>query len=135
MEYLKNKRTYLFPAYTTLKFWILSRICGFTIPVNVFGPGLKILHRGTIIINPRTKIGANCTINADVQIGPGQNGTAPVLGESVYIGPGVKIYGSITIGNNVTIGANAVVNKSFSDDVTIAGVPAVVVKHKTPVNE
>ena len=37
------------------------------------------------------------------------------------------MFGKIIIGNNVAIGANAVVNKSFGDNVTIAGVPAKIV--------
>ena len=57
-------------------------------------------------------------------------GGAPVIGDNVYIGPGAKIFGDITIGNNVSIGANAVVNRSFPDNVIIAGVPAKVIKNK-----
>ena len=30
---------------------------GFSIPLNCFGPGLRIVHRGTIVINGNTKIG------------------------------------------------------------------------------
>ncbi len=32
---------------------------GFTIPLNVFGPGLAIIHTGTIIINSQAKFGSN----------------------------------------------------------------------------
>lgn len=35
----------------------------------------------------------------------------------------------ITIGNNVMIGANSVVNKSFEDNVNVAGVPAKVINN------
>ena len=51
------------------------------------------------------------------------------------VGSGSKVLGNITIGdnvkigNNVAIGANAVVNKSFGDNITIAGVPAKVVNN------
>jgi serine acetyltransferase len=34
------------------------------------------------------------------------------------------LFGDILIGNHVAIGANAVVNKTFSDDITLAGIPA-----------
>lgn len=60
------------------------------------------------MVNKATEIGKNCRIHVGVNIG-NQNGT-PVIGDNVYIGPGVKMFGPITIGNNVTIGANAVVN-------------------------
>ena len=53
----------------------------------------------------------------------------PTIGDNCFIGPGAKIFGRIKIGNRIVIGANAVVNKSFeTDDVTIAGIPARVVK-------
>lgn len=58
----------------------------------------------------------------------------PVIGDNCYIGPGAKLFGDIRIGNNVAIGANSVVNKSFEDNVTIAGVPAKIV-NKSPCSE
>ena len=54
---------------------------------------------------------------------------APIIGDNCFIGPGAKLFGKIKIGNNVAIGANAVVNKSFEDNVTIAGVPAKIVNN------
>ena len=54
---------------------------------------------------------------------------APEIGDNCFIGPGAKIFGKIKIGDNVAIGANAVVNKSFGNNVTIAGVPAKVVNN------
>lgn len=110
---------------------------GFTIPVNVFGPGLCICHVGTIIVNDYARIGSNCRIHAGVNIGNsaplGESwvpDNTPVIGNNVYIGPGAKIYGKIKIGNNVAIGANAVVNKDVPDNVTVAGVPAKIISNK-----
>lgn len=57
-------------------------------------------------------------------------GEVPQIGDYVYIGPGVKLYGKIQLGNHVAIGANAVVNKSFQDNVTIAGIPAKIISNK-----
>lgn len=105
---------------------------GFSIPINTFGPGLNIMHRGTIVVNGNARIGENCKINVDVNIGT-QMGTREetlTIGNNCYIGPGAKIFGKIKIGNNVAIGANAVVNKDFPDGVTIAGVPAKIVSNK-----
>lgn len=98
---------------------------GFTIPKNVFGPGLCLVHRGTVVVNPAAKVGAGCRMHPSTSIGD-YNGT-PTLGDNVYIGPGAKLYGPITIGNNVAIGANAVVNSSFSDNCTVGGIPAKVI--------
>ncbi|MCB0815521.1 MAG: serine acetyltransferase, partial [Flavobacteriales bacterium] len=114
------------------KFWSIrfhrqSIRCGFDIPPNVFGPGLSIAHRGTIVVHPDARVGSNCRIHVDVVIGtrPGPNDLVPRLGDNVYIGPGAKLFGDITIGDNTAIGANSVVNSSFPEGFcTIAGAPA-----------
>lgn len=99
---------------------------GFSIPINIFGPGLCIAHRGTIVINKNVRIGENCRIHACTNIGSNRNDSlAPKIGNNVYIGPGAKIFGDIIIADNIAIGANSVVNKSFYEiDISIAGVPA-----------
>ena len=56
------------------KFKRLSIKLGFSIPINVFGPGLSIPHYGTIVINPNAKIGANCRIHVGVNIGASGGG-------------------------------------------------------------
>lgn len=113
-----------------LKFKKLSLKLGFTIPENVFGPGLAIVHYGTIVVNQNASIGANCRIHVDTNIGAsGGTDKAPQIGDNVYIGPGVKIFGDIRIPSNIAIGANSVVMKSFDEEhMMIAGVPATVVK-------
>lgn len=113
--------------YHYYKFKKLSYTLGFTISKNCFGPGLNIKHYGSVVVNPHTRIGKNCVIHSCVNIGK-TNGKAPVIGDNVYIGPGVKMFGDIKIGSHVTIGANAVVNKSFDKDcITLVGVPAHIV--------
>jgi serine O-acetyltransferase len=102
---------------------------GFSIPPNVFGPGLRIPHYGTIVVHPSARIGSNCVIQAGVNIGINQNGV-PQIGNNVYIGPGAKLFGDIIIANNIAIGANSVVNKTFDkENITIAGIPAKVIKN------
>ena len=131
LEYFKYCKSSLLskPYFYFLKFQFneLSVRLGFTIPTNVFGPGLSIAHRGTIVVNSRARIGANCRIHVDVNIGvgAGRPNEAPRIGNNVYIGPGVKIFGAVEIADGVVIGANAVVNKSFTEpNISIAGVPA-----------
>ena len=113
--------------YWSVRFHEQSIRCGFDIPPNVFGPGLSIAHRGTIVVHPDARIGANCRIHVDVVIGtrPGPEDMVPSLGDNIYIGPGAKLFGNITIGNNTAIGANSVVNQSFPEGFcTVAGAPA-----------
>ena len=107
---------------------------GFSISPNTFGPGLSIAHRGTIVVNGGARIGANCRIHVDVNIGTeaGKSSAAPKIGDNCYIGPGAKLFGDIEIGPNTVIGANAVVNKSFPEgNQTLGGVPARVISSKT----
>ena len=98
--------------------------------MNIFGPGLAIIHYGTIVVNPRAKVGANCRIHVCTNIGEsGGVVGAPKIGDNVYIGPGAKIYGDITIANNTVVAANAAVNKSILEDgMLLAGVPAKAIK-------
>lgn len=107
----------------------LSVHLGFTIPINVFGPGLSIAHYGSIVVNGNTIVGKNCRIHSGLNIGV--NNTAPIIGDNVYIGPGVKMWGKIKIGDNVAIGANAVVFSDIPGNVTVAGIPARIVSHNT----
>lgn len=118
--------------FIKFRYRCLSKKLGFSIPPNVFGPGLSIAHPGTIVINRNTRVGANCRLHVCVNIGSHiSNGNlAPRIGNDCYIGPGAKIFGNISLGNNIAIGANAVVNKSFGESLTIAGVPAKIISYK-----
>ncbi len=134
LEYFTNcKKNIILRKLISYRFRSLSIKLGFTIPINVFGPGLSIAHYGTIIVNGNSKIGKNCRLHACVNIGSkaGAAYDAPVLGDNCYIAPGVKIYGKINIGDNTAIGANAVVNKSFpTGNITIGGIPAKEISNK-----
>jgi len=104
---------------------------GLSIPKNVFGAGLCIVHYGTIVVSPKAKVGENCRIHPSTCIGE-YNG-APTLGNNVYIGPGAKLFGDIIVGNNVAIGANSVVNKNIPDNVTVGGIPSKIISNKNSV--
>lgn len=127
LEYLTNcRKNNILRWITAYQYKSLGRKLGFTIPINVFGPGLAIAHPGTIVINCTTRIGANCRLHVCVNIGTnGGNHGAPRIGDNCYIGPGAVIFGDIQLGENMAIGANSVVNKSFPEgNMTIAGAPA-----------
>ena len=129
--YLNTRKNRVLLLYYKYRHHKLGLRLGWTIPCNVFGPGLRINHYGCIIVNPKAKIGAWCDIHQGVNIGESVDGKAPILGDNVWIGPGAKLFGGIKIGNNIMIGANAVVNKSFEEDcVNIAGSPAKIINRK-----
>lgn len=132
-EYLKNcSNNFVLRAFYLWNFKRRSVRYGFSIPLNSFGPGLKIIHRGTIVVNPGAKVGPNAGINCDVVIGAklGTKSAAPIIGKNCYIACGAKIIGEISVGDNVIIGANAVVVKDVQDNVTVAGIPAKVISSK-----
>ncbi|MEL4305933.1 serine acetyltransferase [Methanococcoides sp. LMO-2] len=131
VEYYHNCKKFIFwkPYVLFLKwrYYAMSVKLGFTIPKNVFGPGLSIAHVGTIVVNTNARVGSNCRIHTCVNIGTkaGYSNLAPRIGNNVYIGPGAKLFGDIEIADGIAIGANSVVNKSFlGTNISIAGVPA-----------
>ena len=104
---------------------------GITIPKNVCEEGLTLYHYGSIVVNGACRIGRNCCIMNNVNIGAnGGSSKAPQIGDNVYIGPGAVIYGDIQIADGCSIGANSVVNKSFLEqNSVIVGAPAKVIKN------
>ncbi len=97
-------------------------------------PGLVIMHGHDIVIGSDVIIGEYCKILNGVTLGNKNTespvNAQPIIGDNVVIGSGAKIMGNIHVGNNVLIGANSVVIKDVSDHVTVAGVPAKVLKSR-----
>lgn len=137
VEYWQNcRRSPVFRPIYYFLYWRFRRLSlrmGYSIPPNVFGPGLSIAHPGTLIVNDAARIGENCRIHPGVTIGTaaGEEHAAPHIGKNAFIGPNAVILGPIEIGDDVAIGANAVVNRSFPESgITVAGVPAKKVSEK-----
>lgn len=124
----EHKLFYLFFPFCYIIYRRAMVTYGISIPYKTkIGHGLYIGHFGGIVVNSNAIIGRNCNLSQNVTIGKGgrnEKAGCPIIGDSVYIGPGAVIAGKITIGNNVAIGANAVVLNSFSDECVIVGVPA-----------
>ena len=122
----------LFRLFEKFRFHHLSIKLGFTIPPNVFGPGLAIVHYGTLVVSEGAKIGKNCRIHEGVTIGA-TNGSSKAanIGDNVFIGTGAKIIGEVTISSNVAIAANAVVVKDIicENGCTVGGIPAKVISN------
>lgn len=125
----KIKATLLHLKYKHMQFKL-----GFSIPLNVFGPGLSIAHYGTIVVGVGAVIGANCRIHEGVTIGA-TNGSSDVahIGDNVFIGSGAKIIGGVKISSNVAIAANAVVVNDIIAEkgCTVGGVPARIISNNT----
>jgi serine O-acetyltransferase len=93
--------------YHKLRFKRIGLKLGFTIPPNVFGPGLYIPHYGTIVVNPNAKIGKNCVLHTQVCIAGNDK---KIIGDNAYISTGVVITGFVNLGNNVSIASNSLIN-------------------------
>lgn len=106
-----------------------SIFLGISIPRGAdIGPGLRIYHYGTIVINPTAVIGKNFSIHHGCTIGVKNSYYDQVIvGDNVTMGAGAKVLGNIKIGNNVTIGANAVVLTDVPDNSIAVGIPAKII--------
>jgi serine O-acetyltransferase len=117
-EFILNCRTgpgwRLYRAFARWRLRKLGMKLGFTITVNIFGPGLSIAHWGTIVVNPDCRVGAGCRIHPGVCLG-WYDGKVPMLGDDCYLGPGAKVYGGVVLGNGTKVGANAVVSRSYPE--------------------
>lgn len=106
----------------------LGERLGFSIPRNTIGPGLRLAHHGTIVINENARIGAGATIAQGVTIGADDQDRAPVIGDGVHLSPNACVIGGVVLGDNVGVWTGAVVTKDVPSNCSVAGVPARVVK-------
>lgn len=92
-------------------------------PKTKIGYGLYIQHCQGLIINPNAIIGNNVNLGQFTTIGSTSD-RAALIGNGVYVGPGVSIVGPVEIGSGVCIGAGSVVTRHAERNTTIGGVPA-----------
>lgn len=103
------------------------------------GKGLRLPHKGSIIIHPKSIIGENCEIMQNVTLGNNfvkdRNGV-PIIGNGVIVCAGAKVIGKVTLGDYVIVGANSVVNRDIESKKIVAGVPAKVISNNSymPIN-
>ena len=96
------------------------------------GGGLYIQHGFSTIVDAQS-IGEYCWINQQVTIGYTKTGH-PTLEDHVTVNCGAKVLGGITMHRNSTAGAGTVVVKDVPENAIVGGVPAKVIKWKTPAN-
>ena len=104
------------------------------IPTEI-GKGFYIGHHGTIVINPKVKIGNYCNIAHNVTIGEtfrGELKGTPKIGDKVWMGTGSVIVGGINIGSNVLIAPNSFVNFDVPDNSLVIGNPAKIIPKENP---
>ena len=108
-------------------------LTGISLPAACeIGDGLYIGHYGSIIVDPRARIGHNCSLAQNVTIGmaPTAEGRgAPTVGNRVFIGAHAVIVGPVTIGDDAVVCAGSVVIKSVPARAVVMGNPARVVSY------
>jgi len=134
IRYLRKEEEYLYiRSLKLLAFYYRARKnrlgarLGFIISAGCFDEGLKLEHFGSVIVNPKARIGKNCIIHGNCCIGSngGFPDDSPIIGDNVDIGQNAQILGGIRIADGVRIGAGAVVVKDvLSPGITVVGVPA-----------
>lgn len=114
-------------------FWLhLTKIItGIQIPAGTqIDKGMRILHFGTIVVNPGTIIGKNFNIAQGCLIGnsAGKHKGAPVIGDNCYMGANSIIVGGVKIGNDVLVAPGAFVNFDVPDNSIVIGNPGQIIK-------
>jgi putative colanic acid biosynthesis acetyltransferase WcaB len=135
--FVRHKKSLLWwigiPIMALYRFLVEYILCVELRASTVVGPGFKIEHGYSLVINDRTLIGRNvhvrhCTTIGCVKMPDGSQGPSPVIGDNVEIGANSVILGGIRIGNNAKIGAGSVVLKDVPDYGIAVGNPARVIR-------
>jgi len=142
--FARNKRSLLWwagvPLMVIYRFIVEYILCVELRAATRVGPGLKIEHGYSLVINDRTVIGRNvhlrhCTTIGCVALSDGSQGPSPIIGDNVEIGANSVILGGISIGTNAKIGAGCVVVKDVPANAVAVGNPARIIKYFDQDNE
>lgn len=105
-------------------------VTGIQIPVGTqIDRGMRILHFGTIVVNPHAVIGKNFNIAQGCLIGmsEGKNAGTPIIGDNCYMGANSVIVGGVKIGNDVLVAPGAFVNFDVPSNSIVIGNPGKII--------
>lgn len=139
MDYLEEMRKFsyyrelggvarILAWYHHYKYRKLGIILGFSIGYDCFGYGLVIPHYGTIVVGPSNRIGNYAVLHTSTCI----TDNSKIIGNGLYLSTGAKMTSTLILGDYISVGANSVVNKSFANNLMIAGAPAKEIKSALP---
>ncbi|QCI24714.1 serine O-acetyltransferase [Buchnera aphidicola (Rhopalosiphum padi)] len=129
-NYLWNMKKYELSTYLQSR---ISTVFSVDIHPGAFiGSGIMFDHATGIVIGEGVIIENDVSIFHSVTLGgTGKNSGKnrhPTIRKKVTIGAGAKILGNIEVGKGVKVGAGSVVLKNIPPFVTVAGVPAKIIK-------
>lgn len=93
--------------------------------------GLVLFHPTGVVVGPECRVGPRCALMQGATLGSTPQGS-PVIGENVFLGPGSCVLGAVTVGDDVIVGANAVVVADVEPGCVVGGVPARVLRQRSP---
>lgn len=102
-------------------------------PAATIGRRLTIDHGVGVVIGGTAVIGDDCLLYQGVTLGmTGKHGGKrhPTLGSGVMVGANATVLGNVRVDDGVRVGAGAVVLEDVPNDVTVAGVPARIVRDR-----
>lgn len=107
---------------------------GFQISAKTeIGAGFYLGHWGTVVVNPKAKIGKNCNLSHGVTIGQtnrGKNQGVPTIGDNVWIGTNSVIVGNVHVGNNVLIAPLTYVTENIPSNSIAMGNPMQIISNE-----
>lgn len=124
-------------------FWkiLLRRLMfhtGIQIPAGTeIGPGCRISHFGSIVVNPHAKIGRNFSIAQGALIGnaDGKHKGVPVIGNNVIMSANSVVIGGISVGDYVMIAPGAFVNFDVPAHSIVIGNPGRIIPSDHPTDK
>ena len=120
-------------------FWtICLKLCSFKFGIQIppetkIEYGFRIVHFGTIVINPGAIIGKNFNISQNCLIGnsSGKRMGVPTIGNNVCMNANSIIIGNAKIGNNVLIAPGAFINFDVPDNSIVIGNPGKIIRKES----
>ncbi|CAL4318402.1 serine O-acetyltransferase [Buchnera aphidicola] len=130
-NYLWKKKKYELSTYLQSR---ISTVFSVDIhPRAYIGSGIVFDHAHGIVIGEGAIIEDDVSIFHSVTLGATGKNTSinrhPIIRKQVVIGAGAKILGNIEVGQGVKIGAGSIVLKNVPPFVTVAGIPAKIIKN------
>lgn len=107
-----------------------SKKFGFQIPHQTnIGRGFRLAHFGSVVVNPSTVIGDDCTLAQGCLLGnsQGKRKGCPIIGDRCQIGANAIVVGGVRIGDDVLVAPGAFINFDVPSNSIVIGNPGQII--------